>query len=115
MKKKKGLSLEKKQGMYGYLFILPLIIGAVFLFYPNIIKTFIFSLNEINIEKGGYSLTFQGFKYYKDAFTSDPDFIRLFVGSLMGLITDVPIILIFSLLISTLLNQQGLFSLSLFC
>lgn len=100
------LSLQRKQGVYGYLFILPLIIGVAFFFLPYIVNTIVFSFNKIQIEDNGYVLIFQGAQYYYDALFSNPDFIRLAVESLLNIATDIPVIVIFSMIIATLLNQK---------
>ena len=75
-KERRRMSFEKKQRLAGYLFISPLILGVCILFLPNIVKTVIFSMNDIVIGKSTYTLDFQGFKYYYDALFVDSDFIQ---------------------------------------
>lgn len=100
------LPLQTRKGLYGYLFIFPLIIGVACFFFPFMIRTIIFSFNKIEVQESGYTLLFQGIQYYRDAFVSNPKFLPLLVESLTGLASDIPVIIIFSLLISTLLNQK---------
>ena len=100
------LPLQTRKGLYGYLFILPLIVGVACFFFPFMIRTIIFSFNKIEVQESGYTLLFQGVQYYRDAFLSNPNFLRMLVESLLGLASDIPVIIIFSLLISTLLNQK---------
>lgn len=104
MKKSKA-SLFENRARFGYLFTLPVIIGIVLIFIPNIIQTFRYSVSDIDTS-AGFTLTFSGFSKYKDAFASDPEFVPLLVSNLKDLLITVPIILIYSLFISTLLNQN---------
>ena len=90
----------------GYIFMIPIILGMIFIFIPSIYKTIVFSLNEITIGGFGYKLDFKGIEYYKEALLSDPKIIPQMVYSLRTLLTNIPIILIFSLFIATILNQK---------
>jgi len=104
-KKRKGSSLEKTRAKYGYIFSLPLILGSL-LFARNMIQTILFSINETIIETGGYSLKWAGFQYYYKAFFVDPKFIQYVVSSLGEILVQVPVILVFSLFMAMVLNQE---------
>lgn len=105
--KRKMLSFEKKQNLIGYFFLFPVILGILLVFLPNLILTIRFSMNDVEIVGGqGYSLIWRGFKYYKDAFTVDAGFIPTFIASYKTTLVNVPVIVIFSMLIATLLNQK---------
>jgi len=107
MKKgKKALSLERKRARYGYVFTLPFIMGLLLIFVPNIVKTFLFSINEVIIEPSGYSLEGAGFQYYYKALFEDAKFVQHVITSLGELLIEVPVILIFSLFMAMVLNQE---------
>lgn len=107
MKRKKVVSLDKKQQRYGYLFVLPVIIGFVFVFFPNLVMTIQFSLNDVQVNGSeGYTLLWRGLDYYKEALFSNPYFVPKVVASYKKIVVDVPVILIFSLLISCMINQK---------
>ena len=106
MKKKKGLSLKRKQAAAGYVFIITLLIGVVLVFIPSLIKTIQFSLNEINITGEGYTMTYRGIEYYIAALTEDANFLPMLRQSLTSLLVDMVVILVFSLFISSILNQK---------
>lgn len=100
------LSFEKKQRIAGYIFILPIVLGAVALFIPNIARTVIFSLNEMELGSNGYTLDWQGIKYYYEALFVNADFIQYVIKSIGELIVYVPTIIIFSLFMASILNQK---------
>jgi len=106
LKKKKGLSLKRKQAAAGYVFIITLLIGVVLVFIPSLIKTIQFSLNEINITGEGYTMTYRGIEYYIAALTEDANFLPMLRQSLTSLLVDMVVILVFSLFISSILNQK---------
>lgn len=101
-----GLSFEKKQKLAGYIFILPIMLGAIFLFIPNMARTLIFSLNQINLGNDGYTLEWSGFKYYYEVLFVNADYIQYVIKSFGEMIVYVPTIIIFSLFIASVLNQK---------
>ena len=101
-----SLSFEKKQKIAGYLFVFPIIFGALILFLPNLIKTVIFSLNEINLGGNGYSLSWKGLDYYYEVLFVNADFIQYVIRSFGEMIVYVPTIIIFSLFMASVLNQK---------
>lgn len=98
-------ALFERRARYGYIFIAPLILGVCFIFIPNLIETFLYSVCEIDTADN-FSLDFSGFGFYKDAFRSDPEFLPLLADNLKSLVINVPVIVIYSLFIATLLNQE---------
>ena len=101
----KGSALLRRRNRVGYFFIFPLILGVLLVFIPNLIQTFQFSLSKIEIGNG-YTLHYEGIGHYIDAWTKDPSFVRFLLQSLGKLATTVPVLVIFSLFIATLLNQK---------
>ena len=106
-KKKKITSLDKRKARIGWLFVLPFIIGFVFIYLPIIFNSIKFSFNHIIIQtSGGYKLEFVGFQNYSDAFMVDTGFKNMLLEGLRQLITDIPAIVLFSLFIALILNQK---------
>ena len=98
-------TVAAKKARFGYLFILPFILGLVVIFIPNIVQTFLYSISDID-SAADFALKPKGFAFYKDALTVDPEFTRMLISDIVSLLTDVPVILIYSLFIATLLNQK---------
>lgn len=110
MKKKnklqKKLSLTEKNGLYGWFFIAPFVIGLIFIYLPVIVNSFRFSINDISMSPDGYTLEYVGLKSYKYALFTHATFVRETVSLIGDLLLQSPAIIIFSLFIAVLLNQK---------
>lgn len=105
---RRKMSYERKKGLYGYGFIGIWIIGVLTFFIRPLIGVFEFAFCDININQqvGGYSLSWNDFHWIKYAFQTDPSFLRSMVTSFLSMFYSVPGIVIFSLTIAVILNQQ---------
>lgn len=104
--KKAVFSLTERRANWGYLFILPWLLGFAFLFAYPLIQSIYFSLSRIELTPGGYTTTFIGIENYLKALTVNPDFNRRLFESLQYIFTHVPIVVIFSLFAAVILNQN---------
>ena len=114
-KKRRGASLIERRDRLGWVFILPFLIGLVFLYASVIWESFTYSFAKYNtipaIRGGGYSLTFVGFDNFatqlmKTLDTEGKTFLELIFTSFASQIVDIIIIIMFSLFIAVLLNQK---------
>lgn len=93
--------------MLGIVFILPWLLGFVFLFARPLLQSLLFSFNSLKVSPGGgYSLDFIGLQNYKEALYIDPNFNRILTESVTGMAWNVPMILFFSLFAAVLLNSK---------
>ena len=102
---RKRTTLFEKRARFGYVFIIPLILGVVFVFIPNLIQTFCYSISDVDAA-ADFALKFKGLQYYHDALFTDPNFVPRLASNLQGLVVTIPVILIYSLFIATLINQK---------
>ena len=103
MKKKMGMSA--KRSLTGLVFVLPWIVGFFIFFLNPLIQSVTFSLNKVVITAKGRKLNFVGLGNFRDIFTKDAYFIDRLVGFFKDIILELPLILVFSLMIAILLNQ----------
>lgn len=100
-------SLTQKRAFLGFAFVMPWLIGFVFLFATPMIQSIQFSFNKLTIiPTGGYELNFMGWGNFRQALFVDPTFNRTLIDSVVSMLVDVPLILFFSLFSATLLNQK---------
>ncbi len=104
--KRGKLSLERKHNLYGYIFVLPVIIGLAFIYIPVIIQSFIYSVSEIKVDASGFHTIFVGLDNYYEALFVEADFLRTVVESTLGILVQIPIILIFAFFMANVLNQN---------
>ncbi len=106
MRRPPRLSLKAQKSLLGLLFTLPFILGfGAFLAYP-FIQSVIFSLSKLTIVPTGYELDFVGLENYRHALFVDPRFRQVFAETAVTMLTQIPVILIFSFFAANLLNQK---------
>lgn len=106
--KVKGLKIpyERRKMLYGYGFIAIWIIGTIYFFIKPLMVSFWYSLNKTEIQLGGMATHFIGIQNYIDTFTKDTDYIDALLAVLKNTLWKTPIIIIFSIFISVILNQK---------
>ncbi len=106
-RRKRGASLDKKKARGGWFFVMPFVLSFVIIYLPIIIDSIKYSFNKIIIGGGGgYTLNFVGWENYQNALFVDPNFVQTLTTGIQQLIFDIPAIVIFSLFIAVLLNQN---------
>jgi len=102
------LTLEGKNARAGYFFILPFVIGFILFMFIPVLESFRMIFNKISIDivNFGFNMEFIGFGNLERALAIDPEFNRLLVEELVRMVLVVPAIIIFSLFIALLLNQE---------
>ncbi len=105
-KQKKKKTLAFKNGVAGYLFIAPFILGFVLFMAVPLFQSLLMSFNDVSPGDGGFEMTFVGIKNFKDAFTVDAEFVPMLTSELIRMLTNMPATLIFSFFIALLLNQS---------
>ncbi len=102
------LGLMTRRSLYGWLFILPFIIGLIFFVLSPLYTALVLSFNvqTFNSVTNVTSISPHGFTAYIEAFTEQANFITKLIASGGNLIIMVPCILIFSFLMANILNQN---------
>jgi len=105
---KLSLTLEGRNAVAGYLFIITFLIGFLsFMFFPVLESLrMVFSTVRIDIVRNGFNMEFSGIENLRRVFLVDPEFNRLLVDELWRMMLLVPAIIIFSLFVAILLNQE---------
>jgi len=105
---KLSLTMEGKNALSGYLFLLPFVIGFLaFMLFPLLESLrMVFSKVKIDVIKNGFNMEFTGLENLTRVFLIDPEFNRLLTGEIWRMLLIVPAIIIFSLFIALILNQE---------
>ncbi len=111
MATRKKISWDVKQRRYGYWFVMLFLIGAALFVLIPLVQSVIYSLNDITLsDKFGEGLvtvdgTF-GLQHYKDLFLKSDTFRRDILNSLKDMAINVPIVVIFSFFMASVLNTK---------
>lgn len=111
-RKRKRLKYSTKKMLNGYIFVAPWLIGFVMFFAMPVKNTIVYSFNSVNVgENGGINLVFNGIQNYIDLFVSEvttesQPFQRLFVSENLTILTNLPLIVIFSLFLAIIANMK---------
>jgi ABC-type sugar transport system permease subunit len=101
-----GLTLYQKQKYGGLWFILPWMIGFLFLFLLPLVNSLRYSFSKLEINDLGFSVSFTAWANYKNALYEHESYVRTLTESLLNMFINVPLIVIFSLFAAVLLNQR---------
>ena len=106
MKNKRRIrSYETKKRYVGFLFILPWMIGLLCFFIRPLVESILYSIGNLNMSDG-FSLKIVGLEHYMRAFTQDSRFLPMLAESIPDALYQVPILVIFSLFLAILINQE---------
>ena len=106
------LTNSTRKAIWGIIFVVPFVIGFIYFFLMPFVYTIIYSLSWVE-NTGG--LEFLGFDNYIFAFKEatarnsnwvSMSFAEWIVDSLIDLVTDIPIILVFSMIMAVVLNSS---------
>ncbi|TVQ25338.1 MAG: sugar ABC transporter permease [Spirochaetaceae bacterium] len=96
----------RRRAIWGYAFISPFIVGITVFFAIPFVQSIIFSVNELQVTQDGYELIPIGLANYHRAFFIHPQYNRVLLDSVLQMLTELPLIVIFSFLAASLLNQS---------
>lgn len=105
-KNKKPIGLTRRRAFYGYLFILPFILGFIFFMIKPLAQSFRMSFCEVVISNQGFQLVPNQMANYKRALLIDPEFNRMLVESIEQMIFRSLATIVFSFFVALILNQK---------
>lgn len=95
-----------KNRYYGLYFILPWFLGFLFLFMVPLISSFRYSLSNLQVSNEGFSLEYIGLGNFREALFSHESYVRMLTESVLDIVVNTPLIIIFSLFFAVILNQK---------
>ena len=104
--KKRRIGLMGKRAVYGYLFILPFIIGFIFFMVKPLCQSFMMSISEVTISTEGFKLSLNHFANFKRAFLVDTEFKQMLITGIGSMVIRSIATVVFSFFVALLLNQN---------
>lgn len=102
----KKWTLEQRKAWYGIMFATPFLLGFIFLFLIPLLQSLRYSMSTLKLSEGGFVTDYEGLNNFKMLLFSHPTFNRTLADSVMNMVVNVPVIIIFSLFAAVLLNQK---------
>lgn len=102
--RKKGVAALRSR--YGYVFIAPWILGMLLFFIIPIVQSIVFSFSSVKVVPGGVDREFVGAANYYSLLITDPNYTNWLRESILPMFYSLPIILLVSLVLALLLNQN---------
>ena len=103
---KKKIGLLGRRAIYGYLFILPFILGFIFFMIKPLAQSLHMALSEVVISNQGFVLNWNNFENFKKALLVDAEFNRMLVESIGQMVLRSAATIVFSFFVALLLNQK---------
>ncbi len=103
--KKLRIGLVTRREMKGYLFLLPWMIGFVTFFIVPLVRSLIFSFQDVKVTANGLKTSFIGLANYRYIFREDTVFTEQLTSFYADSVLRLAVILVFSLVIAMMLNQ----------
>src|SRR5690554_6784654 len=90
-----SLTLRQRKAIGGLMFISPFLFGFLFFILYPIYQSILFSFSELSIGRDGMMIEFIGLENYSYVLTAHPTFVRDLTETVMQMVRDVPLILLF--------------------
>lgn len=103
---RRRLSLKQREGMMGYLFVLPWIAGVLIFVLRPLAQSFHFALSQVKMTPKGREITFIGIQNFTQILQEDETFPTELAAYLVKTVMATPIIVVFALIIALLLNSR---------
>ncbi len=104
--KKRTVGLTKRRALYGYIFILPFILGFIFFMLKPLFQSLSMSFSTISVGPNGFQSSWCGLDNYKRAFLIDPEFNRMLFENVTQMIYRSIATIVFSFFVALILNQK---------
>jgi len=95
-----------KEQYVGYVFILPWLAGVIIFLLSPMMTSFKYSLSNIALKPKGMEITPVGYANYTQVWAEDANFPTTLMSYFVDTVISVPVIVVFALIISMLLNGK---------
>lgn len=107
VKARRRMSCERRKQRSYWVFLIPFLIGFLVIFAGIYINSIWYSFNKVELQGSkGFSLTFVGLENYKYALFTDANFVQNIRTSVLGMLTNIPMVILYSLFVAVILSQN---------
>ncbi|GIO52699.1 carbohydrate ABC transporter permease [Paenibacillus cineris] len=102
----KRRTYAEQKALWGFIYVLPWLLGFLLFFLIPLISSLRYSFSSIEANANGMNISFIGISNYVEALSVNTSFNRTLTTSIVNMVINVPLIVIFSLFLAVLLNQR---------
>ncbi len=106
MRKRRYHKLITETDKTGWLFVLPFIIGFIWLFFKPLLESLRYTFNTVTVGSEGLVLDPVNLKWWKYMFTTDIDFIKKLVTMASEMVVQILVIMFVSIFLAVLLTDK---------
>lgn len=106
MKKRKSRTLLTPTDKTGLLFVLPFIIGFIWLFMKPLLESLNYTFHRVTVGQEGLILTPIGFENWKYMATTDADFLKKLIEMASDMAVEILVIMFISIFLAVLLVDK---------
>lgn len=102
-----SLSFRQKKQLTYWAFLIPFLLGFFFIMLGIYINSLQYSFNDVIIDGAdGFHLEWLGRENYNYALNKDPNFISNIQSAIVTMLTNIPLVILYSLMIAVILNRE---------
>ncbi len=102
----KRMDFSKKTALWGFIFLLPWLIGLIFFFLRPMVNMLWYSMCSMEMVNGKFTGTFIGIENFKWALGVNPNYNRMLAEAFTNMVKEVPFQIFLALFIAMLLNGE---------
>lgn len=106
MRRNNRLKLITPTDKIGWMFVLPFVIGFIFLFAKPVLESFVYSQNRISVGLEGLILEPIGWENYRYMLTNDAEFVKKLLTICAEMAIKILVIMFISMFLAILLNDK---------
>lgn len=106
MKKRRYHKLITETDKTGWMFVLPFVIGFIWLFFKPLLESFTYTFNTVTVGSEGLILEPVKFKWWHYMFTTDIDFIKKLITMASEMAIQILVIMFVSIFLAVLLTDK---------
>ena len=106
MKRNKRIKIITPTDTTGWMFVLPFIIGFIFLFAKPVAQSLMYSFNDVSVGQEGLVFTPIGWKNFDTLLTGDATFIKSLWKMISEALVKILVIMFISMFLAILLNEK---------
>ena len=107
VRRRLSLSFRQKKQLTYWAFLIPFLLGFFLIMLGIYINSLQYSFNDVIIDGAdGFHLEWLGWENYNYALNKDPNFVSNIQSSIVTMLTNIPLVILYSLMIAVILNRE---------